>query len=294
MTCVVAFSASEFWKTKNYKQWTTEEANQVITDSPWAKDVKVASNGSEMGRRGGGGGGMGRRGGGIGFPGGGIGFPGGGIGFPGGGGRGGGYPGGGGGYPGGGYPGGGRGGPQGGRMPMQTVLVRWESAVAVQRAFERLGEPAAVDASGNLIAKAGKTEADPNAESSAPAQPAAKHYVITMNGFHVPERRGGRYGADQEGGFGQQTGDNDRDQENLRQRLMDSARLVPKNGTTIRPNDVKLNLESGGNQVVFFFPANRPITVKDKEVTFETQLGGMKIEKKFNLKDMSVKGKLEL
>src|ERR1700680_1092417 len=94
----VALFASDFWKTKDYTQWTSDEVAKVLTDSPWAKQITVSSEQTGGGqRRGGGmgrGGGGGGRGGGIGFPGaGGGGYPGGGGGYPGGGGGGGGqYP----------------------------------------------------------------------------------------------------------------------------------------------------------------------------------------------------------
>src|ERR1700732_1678741 len=86
----VALLASDFWKTKDYTQWSSDEVAKVLTDSPWAKEITVTSGQQGQQRRGGG-----RRGG----MGGGGGYPGGGGGYPGGGG---GYPGGGGGYPGGG------------------------------------------------------------------------------------------------------------------------------------------------------------------------------------------------
>src|SRR5258708_39802256 len=104
--CAVALFASDVWKTKDYTQWSSEEVNKVLNDSPWAKQTNVTggqnaqsqrrgSNG--QGRGGGMGGGGGR--GGISFPG-----SGGGLGCPGSGG---------GGYPGGGSQGCGRGGNRG-------------------------------------------------------------------------------------------------------------------------------------------------------------------------------------
>src|ERR1700738_317745 len=118
----IALLAADFWKTKDSSQWTNEEVNKLLTDSPWAKELNVTSQQPGAGQRRGNG--AGRRGGGIGFPGGGIGFPGGGD--PGGGGcpRGGGYPGGspnGGQYPDdtGNYP--------GGRVQSINVTLRWES-----------------------------------------------------------------------------------------------------------------------------------------------------------------------
>src|SRR5450755_2505064 len=58
----VALLASDFWKTKDYTQWTSDEVAKVLTDSPWAKQISVTSEqtGGEQRR----GGGMGRGGGG--------------------------------------------------------------------------------------------------------------------------------------------------------------------------------------------------------------------------------------
>jgi len=107
------------WKTRPIPEWTADDAQQLLSDSPWVKTVHptlTQSNGQP--RRGGRGGGVG-----IGFPGGGIGFPGGGRRYPGGGG-----------YPGGGYPGGG-GNPGGDTSVEQTPLkLRWESALPVREA----------------------------------------------------------------------------------------------------------------------------------------------------------------
>jgi hypothetical protein len=113
VACAAAFCATEVWNTKDSAVWTTEDANIILNNSPWAKQIKVSPAGSGPVRRGGGGG-MGRRGGGMGYPGGG--------------------------YPGGGYPGGGGGRGGGGSassMPM-TVVVRWESAKPIQEAEKRL------------------------------------------------------------------------------------------------------------------------------------------------------------
>jgi hypothetical protein len=124
----VALFASDFWKTKDYTQWTSDEVAKVLTDSPWAKQMNVTSEQTGGGQRRGGGMGRGGGGGGGGGRGGGMGLPGGG---------------GGGGYPGGGG-GGGRGG--GGQYPndsgggmREQIVVRWESALPIQHALLRQG-----------------------------------------------------------------------------------------------------------------------------------------------------------
>jgi hypothetical protein len=145
-----AFS-SDFWNKKEPAEWSREEIEQLLTKSPWAKEVSAqySSQGDDQG----------------GYPRGG-GYPGGGGGYPGGGYPGGGYPGGMGGpriggmgIPGmgGGYPGGGRrrGGGQG-----QSVQgsVRWESSKPILDALKT-----------------------PLPEAF------ANHYVISVSGFPLSE-----------------------------------------------------------------------------------------------------------
>jgi hypothetical protein len=106
------------WKTKPVPEWTADDAQQVLTDSPWAKTVHptVAQSTSGAPRRGGRGGGVG------------IGFPGGGIGFPGGGGRR--------------SPGGNR-APDDTSIERQSLKLRWESALPIREAELKARETAA-------------------------------------------------------------------------------------------------------------------------------------------------------
>jgi hypothetical protein len=119
------------WKSEQIQQWTQDDAQQLLTDSPWVKtETPTVSREQDNG-----GPGSGRRGGGFGggIPGiggrrGGYGYPGG---YPGGG-----YPGGGGGYPGGAYPGGGRRRDDDTANSSQppSLKIRWESALPVREA----------------------------------------------------------------------------------------------------------------------------------------------------------------
>src|SRR5580704_14207497 len=157
--CAVALFASDFWKSKDSTQWSSDEVNKILTDSPWAKEITVTSGQQGQQRRGGG-----RRGGmGGGFPGGG---------------GGGGYPGGGGG---GGYPGGGGGGGGGGGYGgiNEKVVLRWDSALPIQQALQRQGyhPPASDDASKSKDAS--KPAVDVN----------QKYYVVTILGLTMPSRR---------------------------------------------------------------------------------------------------------
>jgi hypothetical protein len=99
LVCAVAFCANEVWNNKVSSRWTEADAKLILTNSPWAKQVKTKTAQSGMGRRAGvsrGGGMGGRR-----------------------------------------YPTGGRGG-RGGENASMSALVRWESARPVQEAEARL------------------------------------------------------------------------------------------------------------------------------------------------------------
>ena len=56
IACAAAFCASEVWNTKDPAVWTTEDANLILNNSPWAKQIKVSAGQPGQGRRMGGGG----------------------------------------------------------------------------------------------------------------------------------------------------------------------------------------------------------------------------------------------
>jgi hypothetical protein len=260
-----AFCATEIWNTKDPSVWTTEDANVVLNNSPWSKQIKLTP---PMTRRQG----MGRRGGGMGYPGGGGGYPGGG---------GGGYPGGGGGYPGGGggsYPsrnGGGSGGSDGISLPA-TATLRWESAKPVQEAEARLNSLHA-----SYDSRPGETQAD--AKDTKPETKLSDHYVVSLLGIRVPNDRN-RDDDD----TGKITNKRAYDQ------FMSTTQLVMKNKTPISPDSIKFLDDRGQSEIRFLFPKESPITAEDKEVTFQTVVAGVKVENKFELKKMTRNGKLEL
>ncbi|HLH00460.1 MAG TPA: hypothetical protein VKX49_29415 [Bryobacteraceae bacterium] len=267
--CALALFAADSWKNRDYTQWTDDDINKILTDSPWAKEQTVTPQRPNYGGRGGGGG-MGRRGG-IGFPGGG--YPGG---YPGGG-----YPGGG--YPGGGYPGGGGRYPRGGGYPDDTgggypntapmnVTIRWDSALPVQQALQRQGAASAE-------------------EAKAVAEASEKYYVVSVFGFRMPANRRNRYGA------GNPDSDDDQDRTHtsadaLRSQLLDAAQLVPKGGRAIYAQDVQV--ESLGSEIHFLFPRTPPIAPSAKEVDFILEVRGLKLQHKFHLPDMQYQGQLAL
>ena len=213
------------------------------------------------GRRGGGG--MGYPGGGMGG-GGGIGYPGGGMGGRGGMGRGGGM----------GGPGGGSGGGQ--SRSSMSVLVRWDSAQPVQQALARRGDPAT-----------------PSPEPKAAGEASAKHYVITVVGLRTQGRRIRSDSDSSTGTDGEARGT--RDPDLVREELMSSTELLLKGRNSITPDDIKMTGRDSASGIQFFFPQTiDPISLDDKEVTFRTHLGSAKVEKKFSLKEMKFKGKLDL
>jgi hypothetical protein len=262
--CAVALFASDVWKSKDYTQWSSEEVYKVLNDSPWAKQKNVTGGegGQSQGRsssgqgRGGGMGGGGNRGG-IGFPGGG-----GGLGYPG---------------SGGGYPGGRRNGgnypddsSRGGGMRSMNVVVRWESALPIQHA---------------LLRQRGR---DP--EESKTPEANEKSYVIAVLGFRMPAQRDGEEPDSLDRDRSSASQDNDR----LRSRFLDAAQLVFKGRPSIAAEDVQFEGRNGSTAIRFLFPRSGRISADDKEVTFELQSRGMKLEHKFHLSEMQYQGKLAL
>ena len=250
-----AFAKDDFWKQKDPSQWTAEEKNEMLTKSPWAKQVETESQ-----RQGSPGGGR-RRMGGMGIPGLGGGYPGGGGGYPGGGG---GYPGGGGGYPGGGggYPGGGGGGY--GQQMRYNVTVRWESALPVRAALEQ-----------------------------PPQEASTGNYVISVTGLpdHMPRMR--RSDSDDQSQDDDSDQDRAKRLEDLADRLKETTELEPKGMAPLHPSKVVPQNSTASTSFLFIFDKNEgAITEDHKEVTFTTHMGPLEVKTKFNLKDMKYKGGL--
>ena len=225
LACTAVFGATEIWNIKDSSIWTGAEANSVLNNSPWAKQVKAQPAQGAPARRGGRGG-MGRRGG---------------MGYPGGGG--------------------------GGRTNSQpmSVVVRWESAKPVQEAEARLQKL--------------------NTPADSEPKPAAKsfenHYVISVVGLRAGT--GGRNQNDNGEGAGQ-----------VRDQLLTYTQLLMKNKSPLSPDDIKVKNRDGSNEILFFFAKTNPINKDDKEVTFKTSIGRLKVENKFDLKKMTRNKKLEL
>jgi hypothetical protein len=239
IACAVAFCAAEVWNTKDSRIWTEAEANLILNNSPWAKQVKTKSaqsGGAQPGGRRGGG--MGRRGG---------------MGGPGS------------------YPRGGGGGRGGEANAPMSAVVRWESAKPVQEAEARL--------------KKLSNSENSRAGDKSSANPFENHYVVSVIGLRPEGRQGGRNQGDEADGGGSRQ---------MRDQLMTYTQLVLKNKAPMGPDDIKVNTQGGASEIQFFFPKTSPITPDDKEVTFQTTIGRMKLENKFDLKKMTRNKKLEI
>ncbi len=316
--------ASDKWDATDPAAWSHDDIYTLMHDSPWAHAGKVtldASRGGGMGSPGGRGGGQypndpndpnggnypgGSRRGGIYMPGG-IGLP-----FPGGGG--------GMGYPGG--RGGGRGGNRRGSTSTSTAVVRWDSALPLRLAYARQdpdghSDPAeAVGSKDEAKAPGGwrKTGDAPAAPATSerpasaiqPSSQAPAEYIIAVDGFPLT---GGsdRYSRQGRNGDPSQTGDrtdsNDdrdrsqyggRDPESIREELMERTTISRGSGRSLRPVKVEFDLPGKTGIIYFHFSREDEITLKDKELDFQTQLGGNRLERKFETKEMVYKGKLEL
>jgi len=312
-------SASDKWDAQDPGSWSHDTVHQLMHDSPWARPGKVTIEAGQggMNRRGGqypndpnnpnggnypGGGGTQRGGifmpGGIGLP-----FPGGGIGLPGG------------------HGGGRRGGRQ--APGTTTAVVRWDSALPLRLAYTQQ------DPDGQAPADAAKTagwrkadEAPPTAAGAASAAtirppeapPSAsetpREYIIAVDGFPLnsgnsqdsrqrqdagSSRTGDRTDTD-----ASNNGDRDnsqyggRDPEVIREELMERTTISRGCGRSLRPVKVEFDLPGKTGIIYFHFSREDEITPKDKELVFQTQLGGNRLECKFETKAMVYKGKLEL
>ena len=258
-----AFAAKEFWETKPSSEWTSEEADRMLTKSPWAKEAVVSYNegrgdfgdgdNSTGWPRGQGGGGGGIGGGGIGGGDIGGGIPGiGGIGGIGG-------------RRGGGTPGG---DPRGGASGRQQFhgTVRWESARPVQEAL-----------------RIGSSEEGANSDFE-------KYYVINLLG-DMPTVGNGRRRGDNSS-----SDDDDPTQKERRiERLKDVTRLEHKDGPLLLEK-VEQGSRIGrlGPGTLFYFSRLDGISLDEKQVTFITKFGPVELRTKFTPKDMLYRGKLAL
>jgi hypothetical protein len=268
MVCIAAFCGDEVWNTKSYDQWTPEEATKVLTSSPWAKQGSVSYDASGVIQRNGGDRmSPGGRRGGIALPLGGSGLPGGaGIGR-----------------------GSGERGTSDNRQdrssanaPPPKLLVRWESAKPIKDALARVQtrDPA----------QAPTTSSD--GDTVSPEE--AEDYIIAVVGLPLPGSKPNPRSPENAGGSETSHADGSLDDRALAQ-LMSSTKLIREGKRDpLVPEDIKLNTNSGASEIYFLFAKTTVLSLDDKEVTFVTQLGRIKVACKFTAKDMSYQGRLAL
>ena len=259
----VVLWAADFWEQKGFAEWSDKEVQRLLNDSPWARKVSVPM-GSPAVQRGGGGG----RGGGRGARGGGGG---GGLGGGIGGGESAGQPG----LPGGidrggegGFPTAGEGG-EGGGVASISVLVRWQSSLAIKQAMvkARFGnEAAASQDAAKFLARQ------------------EEFYVVAISGLPGRVLQGGT-------------------PEDLKASCsLKIGKLSPISVADVQVRRGQVSDVQGRrdqlSDVFLLFPRAQAgahvITLDDKEVEVMAKLGPLDVRRKFRLKDMVFNGKLEL
>jgi hypothetical protein len=143
-----------------------------------------------------------------------------------------------------------------GESPSLPVTVRWDSAMPVRQALSR----------------------SDHATSSLVEEHAAGDYIITVLGL-VPANTAAA----------PELPANDPAQI---EGFLANSRLMPRGGPAIVPENARIDRATGA--VHLFFPRTRAIRAEDKEVTFLTRFGSVRVQKKFRLKEMMYKGRLEL
>jgi hypothetical protein len=83
------------------------------------------------------------------------------------------------------------------------------------------------------------------------------------------------------------------DERRLEDHLKTATSLLRSGHDSISPTKVELNQGADG-RILFYFPKTEPITAKDKSVEFRIAMESMDLHKKFTLKDMEYKEKLDL
>jgi hypothetical protein len=154
----------------------------------------------------------------------------------------------------------GGGGGGGGLPPMMELMVRWHSAMTVRQAIVR----------GQFGDKAGTA---PEAAEFL-ARP-FNQYVLAVT--RLPMRYFQRV-----------------DPKELQKMLAESVTLHLKGAEPLKPNDIQFQSNQQSLTIFFAFPRDRQISLDDKEVEFQAEIGPLKLKRKFKLADMVRDGKLDL
>lgn len=243
-----------FWEKKDFPQWSVKDIRRIMTNSPWAREIRINSSelrGAQRGAMrmaGGGGSGPQPQGGSAGDApdSGGNDFGGGGgdVGDAGGDGGG---------------PGAfsGAGASLPGPTPSVPLTIRWQTSLPVKQAIvkHRFGDEAATSGEGKKFL--------------ARDEP---HYIVVVSGMPAPMLALFR------------------DSEAITAKTF----LKRKKKENIVAARVEAKPVGQLLDVSFWFPRTAAVTLEDKDVEFETKIGRLKIKRKFKLKDMVFNGELSL
>jgi len=156
-----------------------------------------------------------------------------------------------------------------GTVPTLPVTVRWDSALPMFKASQRV--------------------AGSQANAASPTEEELKNwYVITVTGL-VPGMNSKRSNHTTNSS---PDGATLVDPEQMLAGIKSQSHLFFPNRPSVRPDEVKLDAETG--VLRFYFPRSCSIAVNDKEVLFATHYGRLTVRQRFRLKDMLYKGQLEL
>jgi hypothetical protein len=82
--------------------------------------------------------------------------------------------------------------------------------------------------------------------------------------------------------------------ETAKRSIQDQTTLAAKGKPALHPNAVEF-VQGGDNvDVLLAFPKTSPFTLADQEIDFASRIGTVDVKYRFRLKDMIVRGKLEL
>jgi len=151
-------------------------------------------------------------------------------------------------------------GPTGLRGPTLPVMIRWLSALPMKQ--------------GQMRAKYGKDAAtSPEAQKFLERQ--SMLYVVAVTG--IP-------------GYYVSAGGGDK----ARDAITQSTTLTPKGKAPIKPAGIQFAASGPNVEVILGFERANEITLSDQEVELSSIIGTVWVRHKFKLRDMVVKGKLEL
>ena len=165
---------------------------------------------------------------------------------------------------------------RGGGLPELNVLVRWESAKVVRLAEARL--KALGKSSGSLGI------AEPLADSG--------DYVLTVIGLVPANNYQAAAKIETQSSSDESQVLRSSDTERLLENFMSNSALISRGAVPQRPHNVRIDPATG--VIRLYFPRALDLQKKDKEVYFTTRYGSLTVRKRFRLKDLVYKKKLEL